>query len=147
MSTPRRRSREAALQAEFARRHTEDDLDEVITNLGASGEPEVRPQDEFSMRLLTTLERHEEEIDQAIASVLKKWTAERLGGADRALIRLGAAELLYFDDVPPRAAINEYIELAKLYGDSESPRFLNGVLDAIRKTKPSSREEPAGGRS
>ncbi len=147
MSTPRRRSREAALQAEFARHHTEDDLDEVVTNLGAAGETEFRPQDEFSMRLLTTLTRYEAEIDRAIAAVLRKWTAERLGGADRTLIRLGAAELLYFEDVPPRAAINEYIELAKLYGDNESPRFVNGVLDAIRKAKPSAREERAGGRS
>ncbi len=145
MSTPRRRSREAALQAEFARSHTQDDIDQVVTILGSVSEPELRRQDEFSVRLLTTLDRHEEEIDAAIASVLKKWTTDRLGAADRAIIRLGAVELLHFEDVPVSVAINEYIELAKLYGDTDSPRFVNGVLDAIRKS--SARGEPAGGRS
>ena len=52
---------------------------------------------------------------------------------DRAVLRIGAAELLYGEDVPPKVAIQEAIRLAEAYGGNESPRFVNGVLDALYK--------------
>ncbi len=52
---------------------------------------------------------------------------------DRNVLRLAAAEMLYFDDVPPRVSIQEALMLAERYGADESPRFVNGVLDALMK--------------
>lgn len=147
MSTPRRRSREAALQAEYAMSIAGGDIQEAVLRMGTVEGGEVRPQDEFSSRLLMALEQHREEVDEEIAAALKRWTADRLGGPERALLRLGATEILFFDDVPAAAAINEYIELAKVYCDAEAPKFLNGVLDAIRKKRGGAtpRPKPAKG--
>ena len=50
---------------------------------------------------------------------------------DRAILRLAAAEILFFDDVPPKVSINEAVEIAKKYGDDEAGKFVNGVLDSI----------------
>lgn len=110
-------------------------MQEAVVLLGAVGDAEIRPQDEFSARLLKTLDAHRAEVDAAIAETLKRWTADRLGGPDRAILRLGATEIMFFDDVPAAAAINEYIEMAKVYCDAEAPKFVNGILDAVRKAR------------
>jgi transcription antitermination factor NusB len=54
---------------------------------------------------------------------------------DRNILRLASFELLYRPDIPPKVAINEAVELAKKYGDLESSKFVNGVLDKINKTR------------
>ena len=69
--------------------------------------------------------------DQIIAEFARGWTADRLARVDRAILRLGAWELLG-TDIPPAVAINEAVELAKEYGGADSPAFVNGILDSIR---------------
>lgn len=129
----RRRSREAALQALYAMEFVQVDRHEMTTRLGTVVAEDVFPQDEFSTRLLRLVEEHAPEIEEAMDRALKGWTRERLTAPDRSMVRLGAAEILLCEDIPPRVTINEYIELAKLYGDSESPRFINAVLDRISR--------------
>lgn len=85
----------------------------------------------FVGRLVRTLDEHLGDVDRALESHLENWRLERLAFIDRGILRLGATELLYFDDVPPRVAIQEAIHLAEAYGGAESPRFVNGVLDAL----------------
>ena len=82
-------------------------------------------------RLLGVLEAHLPEIDDVLADVMPNWRLERLAVIDRNVLRIGSAELLYVDDVPPKVAISEGITLAEKYGGEESPRFVNGVLDAV----------------
>lgn len=73
-------------------------------------------------------------VDAAIDKRLENWTIHRLAVPDRAILRLGAYELLFCDDTPPRVAINEAIELAKRYGsDAKTSRLVNGVLDRIAR--------------
>jgi N utilization substance protein B len=79
------------------------------------------------------LDAHLAEVDQGLAGALENWRLERLSVVDRALLRLGAAELLYMEDIPPRVSIQEAVRLAEQYGGPESPRFVNGVLDALYK--------------
>lgn len=67
-------------------------------------------------------------IDEKIAGSLKNWKIERISAVNKAILRLAITEILYSDDVPDKVAINEAIELAKPYGDDESPAFINGVL-------------------
>ncbi len=64
---------------------------------------------------------------------MDNWRLERLSAIDRAVLRIGAVELMWMDDVPPKVAIQEAIRLAEAYGGDESPRFVNGVLDALYK--------------
>ena len=90
---------------------------------------------ELTVRLVVELEKHLEEVDGAIAGFLKNWSPDRLARLDRIILRLGVAELLYLDDIPPNVTINEYVELARLFGTDESPRFVNGVLDAVRRER------------
>lgn len=84
-------------------------------------------------RHLEALSRHRDEIDAMIRDAAENWKLERLSRVDRSILRLGVAELLYIEDVPPKVAIQEAIRLAEQYGGDESSRFVNGVLDAIYK--------------
>ena len=77
------------------------------------------------------LEEHLEEVDQAIRDSMDNWRLERLSRLDRAVLRLAVVEIIFPCDVPPRVAIQEGIRLAGQYGGDESPRFVNGVLDAV----------------
>ena len=73
------------------------------------------------------------EIARSLHDALENWRLERLSAIDRAVLRLAAVELMHLDDVPPKVAIQEGIRLAEQYGGPESPRFVNGVLDALYK--------------
>ncbi|OGQ99434.1 MAG: transcription antitermination factor NusB [Deltaproteobacteria bacterium RIFOXYD12_FULL_55_16] len=74
-----------------------------------------------------------EEIDAKIAESAVNWRVSRMSVLDRNIIRLATYELLYKEDVPPRVAIDEAIELAKRYCTEDSPAFINGILDTILK--------------
>ncbi len=89
----------------------------------------------YIRRLLTELDRHLDEIDAVLRRSLDNWSLERLARIDRAVLRIGAVELLYIEEVPPKVAIQEAIHLAEAYGGPESPRFVNGVLDALYKER------------
>lgn len=78
------------------------------------------------------VQRHQHEIDRRIASVATNWKLNRIAPVDRAILRLGAFEFL-FEGTPGPVAINEAIELAKRFGDDQSPRFVNGILDSLYK--------------
>ena len=73
------------------------------------------------------------EIDHIIQQHTKNWRLSRMAAVDRNILRLAVYELLWTDDVPPKVAINEAIEIAKKFGTKESSRFINGVLDRIHK--------------
>lgn len=82
-------------------------------------------------RLLAVLEGHLPEVDGVLRDIMPNWRLERLAVVDRNVLRIGAAELLYVEEIPPKVAISEGITLAEKYGGRESPRFVNGVLDAV----------------
>ncbi len=73
------------------------------------------------------------QIDDVIGNSLKNWKLERISKVNRAILRLAVTEIKYFDDIPEKVSINEAIELAKPYGEDESPSFINGVLANIIK--------------
>ena len=90
---------------------------------------------EFSRRLVLGVEQHLTDIDRKISFYAANWQLTRMAVIDRNVLRLGVFELLYNDDIPAKVTINEEIELAKRYGDLESSKFINGVLDKIHKTE------------
>ncbi len=83
--------------------------------------------------VLTLMDEHLTEIDDALQGALENWRLERLSTLDRAILRLAATEMLWMDDIPPKVSIQEAIQLAEAYGGADSPRFVNGVLDALYK--------------
>jgi transcription antitermination protein NusB len=87
----------------------------------------------YMTALLRAVDRNRTRVDAELEGALTNWRLERLSAIDRAILRLAAAELLFIDDVPPLVSIQEAILLAERYGTAESPRFVNGVLDALRK--------------
>ena len=68
------------------------------------------------------------EIDKKLESVSEGWKLERMGKVELTILRLAVYELLYDDDIPANVAINEAVELAKVYGGDTSPAFVNGIL-------------------
>lgn len=89
---------------------------------------------DYMRKLVIHVADNRERIDREVEHSLTNWRIERLSVIDRNILRLAAAEMLFEDDVPPAVAIQEAIMLAEKYGTSESPRFVNGVLDAMRKS-------------
>lgn len=94
-----------------------------------------RPVDKvFLNELVYGVLDHRSYLDKVIGSFAHGWSVERLPRVDRAILRLSAWELLG-TDIPEAVAIDEGVELAKEYGGSESPAFINGVLDSIRERR------------
>jgi len=89
----------------------------------------------YVRRVLGTLDEHVKEIDRALQDSLENWRIERLSSIDRGILRISATELLHLRDIPPKVSIQEGIRLAELYGGNDSPRFVNGVLDALYKRR------------
>ena len=95
----------------------------------------------YVQRLLEAYEHNRETVDRTVQDSLSNWRLDRLAMIDRNILRLAAAEMLYVDDVPPRVSIQEAIVLAEKYGTNESPRFVNGVLDALMKAHGSANQD------
>jgi N utilization substance protein B len=108
-------------------------MDGVSTFLAErNAAPTVRA---YAERLLGTVAEHADSIDEAVSGALRNWPMDRLAAIDRNILRLGAAEILYIPDVPPRVSIQEAIFLAERFGSPQSPRFVNGVLDALMRSR------------
>lgn len=86
----------------------------------------------FAAALVGGVQKHQERIDALISEVAENWRIDRMAAIDRNILRLGAYELLYCEDVPTSVAINEAIELAKRYSTAQSSRFVNGILDRLQ---------------
>ena len=80
--------------------------------------------------------------DELIASAAIKWKLSRLSMVDKSILRLAVYQLKFCADIPPKVAINEAIELAKVFGTDKSPGFVNGVLDGVlKKLQPETKRE------
>jgi transcription antitermination protein NusB len=88
---------------------------------------------QFAKTLLSTVLEKNDHLLEFILPKLKNWDAERLAALDMILMKMGVAEFLYFETIPPKVTINEYIELAKEYSTEQSGQFVNGILDNIHK--------------
>jgi len=128
--TNRRQARECALEVlyrlDLVGDEPEHTIAEILLRKNPSDEAET-----YLRRLADSVLANQQEIDAALRKHLSRWRLERLTMLDRAILRLAAAELLFFDDVPPKVSINEAVEIAKKYGDDDAGKFVNGVLDSI----------------
>jgi transcription antitermination protein NusB len=88
---------------------------------------------DFAVTLLQSVIDKNEYCLELIKPRLKNWDSERIASLDMILMKMGVCELLYFETIPPRVTINEYIDLAKEYSTEQSGHFVNGILDNIHK--------------
>jgi len=88
---------------------------------------------DFAFNLLKTVLEKSEHLQSLIIPKLKNWDPERIALLDMILMKMGVSEFLYFETIPPKVTINEYIDLAKEYSTPQSGQFVNGILDNIHK--------------
>ncbi|KAB2338469.1 transcription antitermination factor NusB [Cytobacillus depressus] len=124
----RRTAREKALQALF-----QIDVSEAEPNSAIEHVLEDAPSNEFLTQLVHGAMENKSSIDEMIKKNLENWTLERLATVDRNLLRLSVYELLFCKDTPPNVVIDEGIEIAKMYGDDQSSKFINGILSKIKQ--------------
>ncbi len=87
----------------------------------------------FAKNLMLAVREKSEHLETLIIPKLKNWDPERIAHLDMILMKMGVAEFLYFETIPPKVTINEYIDLAKEYSTQQSGQFVNGILDNIHK--------------
>jgi N utilization substance protein B len=138
----RSRARRLAMQILYQRDITGESVGVILGTKAYSvedGEP-----DDFCRQLVTGVEEHLPEIDEMIGTVSENWSVSRMPLVDRNILRLATYEVLFVDDVPPSVAINEAVELAKVFGGEDSSKFVNGVLGKIAERHAADEEkEPA----
>lgn len=129
--SPRRQARHAVLQALYAHDLSGDSQSHVHKTVLA---PRL-PKQEGAVKLATDLFRkviEEREIfDQMIEENIKNWELARIHRIDLMILRMATCEFLHFDHIPPKATMNESIEMAKIFSAEDSKDFVNGVLDSI----------------
>jgi N utilization substance protein B len=126
----RRRARAIALQGLY-----ELDFTQHTTEYALGCRLKDRPLPEtatvFVFHLVEGVVDHCAELDRVMADLAPEWPVEQIAVIDRNILRIAIYELLFDSDTPPKVAINEAVELAKMYGSDSSPRFVNGVLGSL----------------
>jgi N utilization substance protein B len=133
----RRRAREAALQILYQWEIGRNDVDRAVETFFAFQWPDADPAPDdvraFSSNLARDTVSRLPEIDPLIAETAERWRPERMAVVDRLLLRMAVCELMRDRDTPPAVVINEALELARTFSTEESVKFINGMLDGIRK--------------
>ena len=134
----RSQSREFALQILYQIDITRDNFEQAwdgfwFTSVEKEVEDVVK---DFTRALVKGVADNLNTIDLKISQYAQNWELERMAVVDRNILRLGAYEILFCSDIPPKVSINEAVELAKKYSDVQAGKFVNGILDKIKSDKP-----------
>ena len=136
-------SRRQALQVMFQQEFVGRDIDQIdagskdllVVSRCPKGVQDTdlvgEPLNDYAREVLQGVIAHREQIDGWIADAAFNWTIQRMLNVDRNIIRMAAFEMAFVDEIPVPVAINEAVELAKVFGGDESPKFVNGVLGRI----------------
>ncbi|HXG52861.1 MAG TPA: transcription antitermination factor NusB [candidate division Zixibacteria bacterium] len=129
----RRKGRELALQALYQVEITGDASEAAVEQFLShfEGHPAAR---RFARRLVFGVLAQRAEIDRVIERCAEHWKISRMAKVDLTILRMATYELLYCPDIPVNVSLDEAIEIAKRFGSSESPSFINGVLDQVAQS-------------
>ncbi|GAV31494.1 MAG: transcription antitermination factor NusB [Anaerosomatales bacterium] len=125
----RTRARRQALQILYQREITGDPVSRILAERSYAledGEPA-----EYCRQILAGVEANQDRIDSEIEETSEHWTLTRMPLVDRNILRIAVYEIMFEDDVPHSVAINEAVELGKVFGGEDSSKFINGVLGRI----------------
>ena len=129
----RTRARECALKILYAIDIRKDPPDLCSRDFWENQQDTKKEVREFSDYLIGGVAKNKDVIDSIITKYAANWELQRMATIDRNVLRLATYELLFAEMIPPKVAINEAIEMAKRYGDKDSGKFVNGILDKINK--------------
>ena len=138
----RSRAREVALQLLFQRDHNSQ-VDRANLEQFVAARLRDPLLESFCVGLYDGVVARQGEIDERLAAAAENWRLPRMATVDRNVLRLGAYELLYVPDMPPKVVLDEAVELARRYGAQDSSAFVNGVLDKLlqgRETPPAAND-------
>ena len=124
-------SREIALKILYASEITSESVEEAARKFWVNENTESEEVRSYAEILVLGVGVNIKSIDSSISTFADNWEIGRMATIDRNIIRIAAFELMFLDDVPPKVAINEAIEIAKKYGDKNSGKFVNGILDRM----------------
>lgn len=114
---------------------SKDSVEEAMEVFVDNYEDNIKELDlDYIKNLLNGVEANKEEIDKIIEKNLQNWKLDRISKVNLTILRLGVYEIAFDENVPKKVALNEAIELGKLYSDQKSVSFINGVLDKVLKT-------------
>jgi N utilization substance protein B len=134
---PRHRAREAAVQMLYQWEVGRSSLDEVLETFWLHEDSPVASLSDdhrgFAQKLAGGVVDTVASLDPVIAESAEHWRIERMNVVDRLILRLAVYEFLHEIDTPARVIINEALELARTFSNDDSVRFINGILDAIRR--------------
>ncbi len=136
----RTQARECSLKILYQAEMTRRDLSMAFDVFWVEIENQDKNIKEFTERIIQGIAGQFEAIDEKISYYATNWQLKRMAVIDRNVLRIGVYELLFASDIPPKVTINEAVELAKKYGDMESSKFVNGILDKIHKQEHVSNE-------
>ena len=126
-------SREHALKILYQFDITKRPMEAVVESYWQAEETKDKEIIAYANLLAQGISGRIQDIDQKISDYATNWQIKRMAIIDRNVMRIGLYELQHASDIPPKVAINEAVELAKKYGDLESSKFVNGILDKIHK--------------
>lgn len=129
-STKRRQSRILVLQALYENDKTKHNPHLTIDRL-VEVTPELEPSKPYAVELITNIICNIGQIDDTISKYAKAWPVSQMPSVDKNILRIAIQEIILDKQIPERVAINEAIEIAKLFGTESSPKFINGVLGTI----------------
>lgn len=129
----RSKARKRALDVLFEADQRAVDALEVLAARQAAGDPPINP---YTAVLVQGVAERQERIDELISTYAQGWSIERMPAVDRSLLRLGAWEVLYSDEVPDAVAVDEAITLARSLSTDDSPTFVSGLLGRLVDLKP-----------
>ncbi len=136
----RRLARELAMKVLFARDLGKNEPSEIMLRLyeEENSSSEVK---EFSSYLAEGVIKNQSLLDGVIDRYAIEWDLNRIAAVDRNILRIALYELIFSENTPAAVTINEAIEIAKTYGEKESPRFINGILGKVLKDLPNLQKE------
>jgi N utilization substance protein B len=128
----RRETREWIMQFLFQLDFNPEPIDVALKDFWEEKNPSDREKQDAEEVIKGVVQR-KDELDERLSQYAKRWTSDRMGSVDRTVMRVALFEMLYREDVPPVVSINEAVHFAKDFSSFQSGRFVNGVLDRIRK--------------
>jgi N utilization substance protein B len=128
----RRETREWIVQFLFQLDFNPEPIDIALQDFWEEKTPSPREKN-YAEEIIKGVVQRKEELDAQLSQYANRWNSDRMGAVDRTVMRVALFEMLYREDIPPVVSINEAVHFAKDFSSFQSGRFVNGVLDRIRK--------------
>ena len=130
----RRNSRDLAFQLVYAMEMSGEDKDTVLRRFSAVSDKMDADESKYGLQLFEWTLDMIPDLNECLKPIIEHWSIERLSKVDKSLIYLGCSEI-ESSETPASVVIDEMVELAKVYGDKNSPSFINGIIDSWRKKR------------